>query len=892
MLFLKHGLAIAQNVQVKGTVVDEYGEPIIGASVEAKGHASLGAITNVEGTFLLDLPQSVQALFVSYVGKERQEVAVAPNVFVVLKTADQLMDEVVVVGYVTQKRSSLTGSLSSIGSAKIEKLPVASLDEALKGNIAGLSASTGTGQPGADTKVIIRGVGSINAGTDPLYVVDGVPITIGNMSAATASGSYNGSTYGAMANLNPNDIESVTVLKDAAATAIYGSRAANGVIVITTKQGKEGKTQFNLSAQLGVSNRANTDLKMLNRNQYMELMTEAYLNSGWTQQRISEEFAKYPKDANGNFYDTNWLDEAYRSDAITQSYELSATGGTDKTNYFLSISHYSQEAILKWGDMTRTSARLNLNHKANNWLTFGVNSTYSLSEQDTPLTTAAYYVNPIAGSLTLNPLNPVYNQDGTYNHSPIGNNSTNFVEANDYNTNLLTTHRLIASMYGEISFMKNLKFKTLYGYDMMLVQDEQYDDPRATGSSADNVGRASRYDRTIQVWNWTNTLNYFETFNDDHNLNVLVGQEASARNLYFMGVETEGFASYKLRQPAAASEATNWYGYPANSRLVSLFGQVSYDYMSKYFLSGSFRYDGSSKFGLNNRFAPFWSVGGAWNVSEEYFLSDIEWLNQLKLRSSYGTTGNSDIGNYESYGLYSFDSYNGQSASYPSQIANPDLTWEKTHAFNVGLDFRFLKNRLGGTIEFYNKKTTDLLLNVPLSRTTGFTSQLRNIGDMQNRGLEVSLNFDVISTKDFTWRLDANWSANKNKVLSLSQEDEEISWGSSGRKLIQVGKDMFQYKLVKYAGVNPADGSQMWYDKDGELVFTRSYAEQATTGIGSATPKGQGGLTNTFFYKDFDLSLFFYFQYGNKIFDNVAYQYQHDGNNTTRNEITDMMDRW
>ncbi|MDH6304436.1 TonB-linked SusC/RagA family outer membrane protein [Parabacteroides sp. PF5-5] len=824
---------------------------------------------------------------------EQQEVAVQPTVKVVLASTSHVLDELVVVGYGVQRRSSFTGALSTVGTEKIQALPVASLDEALKGNVPGLTANTGTGQPGADTKIIIRGVGSINAGTNPLYIVDGVPITTGNWTtvADNADDSYNGSVMGAMANINPNDIESLSVLKDATATAIYGARAANGVIVIKTKQGRQGKTQFNFTAQAGLSSLANTGFKMLNSSQYIDLMTESYRNSGYSEERIAEEFAKFPKDANGNYYDTDWRKEAYRSNALTQSYDLSASGGNEKTDFYVSISRYSQESITKWGSMDRTSVRLNLNHRAYKWLSFGGNMAYSLSDQDTPLTTAAYYSNPVAGSINLVPLNPVRNLDGTYYDSPIGNNGINFVQVNDQNTSTTKTHRLIASGYGQINFTDNLFFKTLYGYDLMILDDDQYDDPRSPGNTAFGKGRATRTNRSVQVWNWTNTLNFDKTFLGVHNLNLLAGQEAQAQNTYRLTTAVEGFASYKLRQPSAGATPSGYDGYEQNSRMVSFFGQASYNYDFRYFLSASFRYDGSSKFGKNHLFAPFWSIGATWDISREAFMKDTEWLNQFRIRSSYGTTGNSDIGYYNSYGLYSFNSYNNANASYPSQMANPELTWETVSSFNVGLDFRVM-NRFGGTIEFYNKKTSDMLLEVPLSRTTGFETQWRNIGDMRNRGVEISVNLDLISNADFLWRLDANWAKNKNKVLKLSRPDEEIDWGASDRKLIREGEDMMQFKLVEYAGVNPADGAQMWYDRDGELVFTRSYANHAKTGVGSAAPKGQGGITNTLSYKGFDLSFFFFFQYGNKIFDNVAYQYQNDGSKSTNNEITDMLDRW
>ncbi len=896
-LFIGMGMMTAQDRQVAGTVVDESGEPVIGASVVVRG-TTMGTVTDLDGKFVLNVSESATTLTVQYLGMSDQEVAVAPDVTVVLHPSVRELDEVVAIGYGTARRSSFVGALSSVRSDRIEGLPVASLDQALKGNIAGLTANTGTGQPGADTKVIIRGRGSITAGTDPLYVIDGVPMLTGDFSTWKSNeleNSSNGSIFGAMANLNPNDIESVSVLKDASATSIYGARAANGVIVITTKQGRQGKTQFNFTAQAGFSSRANTKFKMLNRDQFLELAEESYLNYyGESGREIlhGELNNAYRKDAEGNFYNTNWLKEAFRTNALTQSYDLSATGGSKNTTYFLSLARFDQEAILRWGRFERTSARVNLGHQANKWLKIGVNATYSYTKQDTPPTSDAYYTNPIAGALALTPLDSPFEADGvTFNHSPVGNSGVNFVEANTYNTLEQYVNRLIGSVFAEILFAKDLTFKSLYGYDLMIMDENEYDDPRATGTSADNVGRASRYNTNVRVWNWANTLNYNLILKEKNNIGVMLGTEAQIHSEYFMGTSVEGFPSYKIRHASAGATPVEGYGEPQESRLISYFTRADYNFAHRYYFSGSFRYDGSSKFGKNNRFAPFWSLGASWNISEESFMKKYDWLDQLRIRSSYGTTGNSDIEFYESYGLYEFDSYNGASASAPYQLANPDLKWETTASFNVVVDFRVL-NRLSGTLEFYNRKTTDLLLKVPLSRTTGFEDQMQNVGSVQNRGVEITLSADAIRTKDFTWTIDANWAHNANKVLKLNHEDGEIPWGSSERKLLQAGKDMFQYKLVRYAGVNPADGAQMWYDADGELAFTRDYATMAVTGVGSAAPKGTGGLTNTFRYKDFDLSVFFFYQYGNKIFDNAAYLYRTDGSTFTSNEVTDQLNRW
>jgi TonB-linked SusC/RagA family outer membrane protein len=887
--FISMGLAIAQNKQVSGTVVDETGEPVIGASVVIKGNATIGTVTDLDGKFTLSVPSAAQTLVVKYLGMQDQEVAVASDVSVILKPSNNSLDEVVVTAYGAITKKTFTGSVSTVSNAKIENKPVATLDQALQGNVAGMVTSSSSGQPGADSKVIIRGRGSINASTDPLYVVDGMPITIGNYSANV--GTENGvSPSSAIASLNPNDIESVTVLKDASATSIYGSRAANGVVLITTKKGKSGKPQVSVNLSGGLSSRTNK-LKMLNGEQYRELNAEAYRNGGYSEAQIAAEFDRFPKTADGNFYDTNWLnDYAYRDDAKTSAADISINGGTGNTKYYASFSNYSQEAILRWGDMERNSARLNLTHQSTDWLNFGVNATYSNVKQNTPLTTASYYINPAYAAMGLSPLETPYNTDGTFRHSVIGNSGINFVEANTYNSATTSMDRLIGNAFAEVKFLENFRLKTNWGLDNYFIDDDEYNDPRTTGSSAENIGRATKVHQNVKRWTTTNTLSFIKTFDGVHNVNILAGQEAESFNYDYVQAISEQFASYQLRQVESGAEPVTAAGNLESYNMLSYLATASYDYDNKYFASASFRQDGSSKFSANHKWASFWSVGAAWNLVKENFVSDnLPIISALKLRSSYGTSGNSDIGFYNSYGLYDFTAYNGASASYPSQPSNPDLTWESQQLFNVGLDFGLNDGRYGGTLEFYNRRTDDLLLNVPLSGITGFGSQLRNVGSVQNRGFEVTLNAEVVKTKDISWQIDANWSINKNKVLALY---DGIDYIDQERKRIIVGEDMSNYWLVRFAGVDPGTGAETWYDREGQLVFQRSYDQHATNGIGSAAPLWQGGLTNTLTAYGFDLSAFFFFNYGNKVYDLGTQTYMQDGARANTNELASQMDRW
>ena len=884
------GLLWAQSVQVSG-VVTENGQPIEFVSVVEKGTAN-GVNTDVNGRYTISVSPNATLVY-SVVGFKTQEIAVGgrTTINVVMETDIATLEGAVVTAYGVINKKTFTGAATSVSAEKLENKPVATLDQALQGQVAGMLSSTSSGQPGADSKVIIRGIGSINAGTDPLYVVDGVPITIGEWSIAGGGGGYS-AVSSAMSSINPNDIESVTVLKDAAATSIYGSRASNGVVLITTKKGKEGKPQFSINLQGGMSGRVNK-LNLLNSSQYIELNREAMKNSGYSDQQIANVFYAFPRTPEGNFYDTNWQDDfAYRDDAMTYAVDFNVSGGDAKTKYYASLSMYHQDAILLWGDLDRKSARVNITHQSSDAINFGFNLSYSNTVQNTPTTTSAFYTNPAAGSINFSPLEYPYNHDGSYNRNMIGNNGVNYVMNNDINKDRTNNDRILGSSFLQIKFLKDFRFRTNFGIDMMAIQDDGYTDPRGQGNTYAGIGLAERTIQTVRRWTNTNTISYVKTINDKHNVNVLVGQEAEDFDYEYLQARSSNFASYRLQQVSSGADPVTVGGNKSEYRMVSFLGNAAYDYDGKYFATASFRRDGSSKFSADNRWASFWSIGGAWDIAKESFLSEnAPIFNSLKLRASYGTSGNSDIGNYNSLGLYGFGAYNNVPTSYPANPSNPDLTWESQGLFNVGIDFEILERRLGGTIEYYNRTTRDLLLEVPLSYITGFSRQLQNVGSVRNQGIEITINATPIQTQDFTWKVDANWSMNKNKVLELTSSEPYIDNGDT-RSRLRPGYDMQEYWLVNFAGVDPATGSETWYDRDGNICFARSYVDMATNNAGTSTPKWQGGLTNTFSAYGFDLSMFFFFNYGNMIFDNVSYQYMHDGGNSNQNELASMMDRW
>ncbi|MDR1984258.1 MAG: TonB-dependent receptor [Prevotellaceae bacterium] len=889
------GFAQAQT-RITGKVVDAEGKPLDYVSISVKEVPSAGAYTDSDGNYTLNVPSGGTTLVFSFIGYKTQEVAIGSRsiININLESDATIIDETVVVGYMTIKKSSFTGASTVVKSDKLEKLPLPSVDQALQGQVAGLQTSTGTGQPGADTKMTIRGISSITAGTNPLYIIDGIPVTVGNVvgdaSGATSDGGVNGSLVSAMADINPNDIESVNVLKDASATSIYGARAANGVIVITTKQGRQGKTRFNFSSQAGVSSRTNTGFRMVNSDEWIELAHETYINSGFSESDFDKFMEKFLKAPNGEYYNTDWTKESYRDNAITYQVDFSAQGGDEKTTFFFSVGRFSQDAILRWGNFTRNSGRLNLTHQGTKWLKFGANVTYSYSFRDIPPVSGSAFASPVLGALMANPLDPVYLETGEFNTSLVGNSGTNYVATNTYNLTETRTNRFLGSVFAELTFAKNLKLKTQYSYDFSNNMFDQWIGENSPGYNDTYQGSSYRYSTNDFVQNLTNTLVYNFTLKNVHNFNLLAGQETTQSDYRDVHLWTGDFPeNTKLKEPGIGTNPLYTGGTKGTSRLFSLFGQFNYDYDNKYYLSASIRRDGSSKFGINSRYATFWSLGLSWNIKKEKFLEQYDWLNQLTIRASHGTNGNSDIGNYRSKSLYAYDVYNSLPAAYPAQWGFSNLTWETVESSNVGLDFRVLNNRIGGTIEVYYKKTIDMLLSVPVSYTLGTSSLLQNAGSMRNQGIEISINAVPVKTKDFTWTIDANWSRNLNKVLNL--QSEGFVYTDNSRIRIEEGRDILSFYMVKYAGVNPADGNRMWYNKDGELVFHYT-DDNRVFGLGSASPDGSGGITNTFSYKGFSLSAFLFFQYGNKIFLNEGRYTMDLGGNLSYGIMATQLDRW
>ena len=865
---------------------------------------------------------------ISYIGMQSQEVGIKPTLKVVLKADAELLDEVVVVAYGTAKKGSLTGAVASIKADDMAKVPGTSFEKALQGLSPGLQISSTSGQPGSATQVRVRGIGSMSASSSPLYVIDGVAIESKNLSKVANEDSY-GTSANPLSSLNPNDIESVTVLKDASAASLYGSRAANGVILITTKQGSRGEAKVSFKAQTSFSQLPSNGYDLMSASEHYGLYY-----GGFYSQNIAKNMtpaaastaanastqAVYghnpynvasPLDSNGNLasgaklmIDTDWMDEIFRT-GKSQEYDLGINGGNEKTKYFISLGYLNQDGIVIGSDFERYSGRANVSGQIKPWFSAGINSTFSLSKQDTPvgggggaspLTNAMYVPNAVPVYDLDENFEKQYDANGNviYNYkNPIypDMNAVAFAESDIYNTN---TYRALVNPYVEFD-IKGVKWKNSLSYDYINLDETQwYNSKHGNGAAAN--GRLYKY----AIWNltaaFTSTLNYDFTFLKDHNFSMLAGYEVTKnqyKRTYAQGTNFPDGGLIELNVAATPQEVGS---VTDNERMVSYFGRLNYDYLNKYFASFSIRTDGSSRFAPNHQYGTFWSVGLNWRISEENFLKDMKWIDDLKLRASYGTSGNKSSDNLYGYqGLYaSGNNYNGEAGVTHSQLPNADLTWEKAKNFNIGLDFS-LFNRLSGSVEYYVKRSSALLLDKPLAPSTGLESVISNLGGMENSGIEFDLHSANIRTKNFTWNTDFNIAYNNNEITSYPQEQEVV-----GTKIRMKGYSLYEFYMQEWAGVDKTTGAPLWYkdvvDADGnstgEREKTSSYSQADKYKLGSALPNIFGGINNTFNYKGVDLSFLFTYRFGGKVYDGYEANLLSDGNKAGYQTIKEQSDYW
>ncbi|WP_462431657.1 SusC/RagA family TonB-linked outer membrane protein [Bacteroides nordii] len=812
---------------------------------------------------VINVYSSAKTLQISYIGMQTQEVAIKPNLRVVLKSDSQMVDEVVVVAYGSAKKSSLTGSVDIVKAEQLTKVPVTSFDQALQGKSAGVQVTAATGRPGAGANIKIRGTSSISAGSDPLYVIDGVPMSSTDF-----------------ASINANDIEYMSILKDASATAIYGSRGSNGVILVTTKKGKSGKTTFNIRAQYGISTKTTDKFEMMNAQE--KLTYERQLGSGYGATgganggaMTDEEIAAHPS--------TNWADEIFRTGA-TQLYELNMSGGSEKTKFYISGQYYDQDAIVPGSYLTRETARINVEHTVSDRLKVGVATSAGISKEGL-LRTDRNALNPFNYVYSANPYDAPFNEDGSYNTDiTVGGVPLNIFENIDNNPSYINRLKIVGAFNLEWKIWDEIKYVTVAGVDFNQAIQYQYNKPESQLSNilSPDGPKGYRNDNFTQraTWLWTNMLTYEKTFNSVHAVKAVVGMEAQASKYRRINAMVEGFATGKLDAISIGSTNKDVLGTTTEWKMLSYLGSAGYTYDDKYILDVALRRDGSSRFGADNQFGTFWAVGLGWNMEREKFLENIEWLTRLKIRGSVGTSGNNNIGDYAAQGVYGYGSYNSESTAYPSRLPNPNLSWEKSMQTSVGLDASFFDSRLSVTFDLYKRKTTDLLLATRLSMTSGFSSRIDNVGEMENKGYELAISGDVIRTNDWTFSLNGMISQNKNKVLKLYEgNDITIGWNS----LVSEGHPINVYKMVRWAGVNPANGDALYYTKDGKITNVYNSDDAVILDDKTPDPKYFGSFGAKLAYKGIELSGDFYFSGGNYIYNHINFFTQSDGSMIDQN---------
>lgn len=817
-------LATAQTSKVTGVVISEEDDlPVVGASVLIVG-THTGTVTDANGNFVLtDLPPTAKKIRISFIGLTTYEGEIKPTMTVIMKSDSQLMDEVVIVGYGTGKKlGSVVGSVSTVSNKALEAKPTMNFADALQGQVAGMQVFTSSGEPTASSSMRVRGYTSLNAGTAPLYILDGAPVS-----------------SDVFTSLNPNDIENVTVLKDASSTSIYGARAANGVVYITTKKGKTSeKANITIRGQYGISQLPDFKKDMMNAQEFIQfkLMCDPSLATNAQFQADKARIEKYG-------LSMDWADYVLRDNTPTYSVDANISGASGSTNYYVSAGHFDQEGTSYQSGMTRENFRVNLNTKLNNWLKFGVNSAISYQDYATTLgirdnNEGAWVNSPLILARTGRPIDFPYeiieNEDGSWSRGDDllllpGTGYTNPMKI--FQNSSIKNERILGNLntYVEITPLKGLTLKAAQAFEGYIYKyrgvNYPWEDNEFNGDVAEQFQRGSN-------WTFTNTAEYKHTFRGKHFMTLLAGQESIMHNSDGFSAAGRGIEDKRLTQLSAVSSATARVN-GARSQYVfnSYFFRGEYNYDEKYYFDASYRRDGSSRFSKDHRWASFYSVGAMYNIKNEAFLSEVEWLNDLRLKVSYGTTGNSEIGNYASLGMVAGGSsynYNNQSGWVIGTVGNSDLTWETLKNFSAGVSTRVF-DRLDFSVEYYQKKTVDMLMNVPFSMTTGHTTGMGNVGTLLNTGVDLNMNLEVLNTSAFRWNVYANFNYNKTKIQSLFNGLDELAFPQYGLKY-QVGHDPNEYFSVLCAGVDPRDGEMMYYDLNGNKTKTFSMDHMQFTG--------------------------------------------------------------
>lgn len=881
-----------QGVTVKGTVTDEAGNPLPGANVFIQD-TQFGGATDVEGEYSFAVPasfvqgQEVQ-LSASFIGFKLSSATIRLRPGTVTQAfalaSDPIgLEQVVVTGYGEARKEELTGSIKVINSEQLEQLPTSQFQDVLQGS-PGLQVVANDGAPGAAISVRVRGIGSINASNEPLYVVDGIPVTSGSIS--TTDFSNGGRSSNVLASLNPNDIESIVVSKDAASTAIYGSRGANGVVMITTKGGVAGRPirwargpQVELRIQQGFSDFAFDNLLSgLNNEQYRQLYIEGYLNAGTKTLAEAEALydVQFPQPAN-----TIWLDEMSRT-GLTRQYDLSATGGSDRFTYFISGSVFNQQGTVKRNYFNRYSSRANLSAQLTPKFKLQNNINISYFKQR-GITDGTRWQAPFYLAYLMSPAVPIFDDEGLFyaDHKSFFMGGNNPIGHLYEDKRQLEQTRIIDNLAGTYDFNDNWSFKSTWSFDILRVDEYQYRNMRY-GDARNDPGDVNEGRTDVLNWQGIQTLNYKNTFSESHNVDVVAGYEAQKVSTDVVEAWGEGFSHPELTTLASAANPDAVGGTRSAYSFQSIFSRANYNYENKYYGSVSYRTDGSSRFGPDKRWGKFWSFGLGWTLSEESFLQDNSFINYLKLRGSYGETGNASIGTYPWAGLIGFNrEYDGLPGAGPSQIANPILTWESQKNLNIGFDFAVYDSKLSGAFEIFRRTSEELLLDRPLSFTTGFREVQQNVGDMENTGFELSLQADILRREKLDLSVNFNITKLSNEITRLPEPFVD------GTKRREEGRDFQEYWIYGWAGVDPANGDPLWYTDETKTTTTNKIGDAERFYDGkSGTPDAYGSFGFSARVGRVTVSAQANYQFGNYLYDNPGWVIHGDGRFTPRSTST------
>lgn len=869
-LFSGGGISYAQpTVKVSGTVTSaEDNLPVIGAAVIAG--SGIGVSTSVDGDYSIEVAPGTKLVFssIGFIDEEFTVAAGQPEIRhdVVMQAESTRLDDVVVIAYGVRKKGTITGSVATVKSQSIESTPTAAFDQALQGQVPGLMVLSDSGEPSASATMTIRGTNSINSGTAPLYVLDGVAISASDFNT-----------------INPSDIESLTVLRDASSTSIYGARAANGVIVITTKRGRQADRPFiNYRMQLGFSDIAYGNWDLMSTAERIQYEKEVGLTDGKNYDILA-------------MTDVDWLDAVYKNAAMLQSYELSVSGASDKTNYYFSGGYYDQEGIAPGSDFKRYSMRFNVEQQMAKWLKMGTNT--MLNYQGIEQADDGQYtlVTPISAARFMLPYWNPFRKDGSLasiNDGSWKGQGQNPLEWLENNPRTYKKYKVMSTVFAEAAPIKGLTIRSQFAVDYSHSTGFSKSNPSYAPNQED--GSASRSSSDGLSLNVTNTIGYQFDLNDIHSFNFLVGQEGVTYHFESFGLTTAGQNNDLLTDISTGTRAKSWSSTSsADYALLSFFARGEYNYDSRYYVELSARADGSSRFGSKGRYAGFWSAGLMWNMKNEMFMHNTaSWLTNAQISFSTGTSGNSSIPNYEHLALVGGGTdYVGNAGVVPIQPGNEDLGWESTWTTNLGLHFGFW-NRLSADLELYDKETSDMLMEVPLSYATsnGYGYKWDNVGKMRNLGAEISLGATAVACRDFVWTVNANVGYNCNRITELYNGVTEYEPANTSTKLV-VGQPLGQFYLNRFYGVNPANGDALWLTKDGEITTELRDADKVLTGKSSIAP-WQGGFGTSLSWKGLSLTAQFSWVAGRYMINNDRYFDESNGRFMSYNQSRRLLERW